>query len=387
MKGRIKMKVLIAGGGTGGHVNPGLAIAKHIKNKNPDANITFVGTQKGLETKLVPREGYVLETITVRGFKRKLSFDTVVAVKELLQSFFQASKLLKRLKPDIVIGTGGYVCGPVLYIAAKQGIPTIIHESNAFPGVTNKILEKYVDYVAISFKDSEKYFKNSKKLVHTGNPVRQELLNSINDHKQLEKTNAVQDSNKALQEKLGLKEGKQLVVVMGGSRGARKINESTAQMLNEYYKGEFNIIFSTGEAQFEEINKLINVNSSYSEQVQVVPYIYNVSEVYAASDLMICRAGAITISELQVMGKPSILIPSPYVTANHQEHNARSLERDGGAVVILENELSGELLYKQICQLINDKNLMAKMGQDAMKNATYDSAEQIFELINKLLGN
>lgn len=387
MKGRIKMKVLIAGGGTGGHVNPGLAIAKYIKDKNPEADITFVGTQKGLETKLVPREGYVLETITVRGFKRKISLDTVVAVKELIQSFFQASKLLKRLKPDIVIGTGGYVCGPVLYVAAKQGIPTLIHESNAFPGVTNKILERYVDYVAISFKESEKYFKNTKKIVHTGNPVRQELLKSINGHTQPGISAEIGDSKGQLLHRLGMQGDKPLVVVMGGSRGARKINESTAQMLNEYYKGEFNIIFSTGEAQFEEINRLISVNSTYSTQVQVVPYIYNVSEVYAASDLMICRAGAITISELQVMGKPSILIPSPYVTANHQEHNARSLERDGGAVVILENELNGELLYKQICQLINDKNLMVKMGQDAKKNATYDAAEQIFELIKKLLGN
>ncbi len=381
------MKVLIAGGGTGGHVNPGLAIAKYIKDKNPEADITFVGTQKGLETKLVPREGYVLETITVRGFKRKISLDTVVAVKELIQSFFQASKLLKRLKPDIVIGTGGYVCGPVLYVAAKQGIPTLIHESNAFPGVTNKILERYVDYVAISFKDSEKYFKNTKKIVHTGNPVRQELLKSIIDHTKSSTLTEIGDSKSEFQRRLGMQEDKPLVVVMGGSRGARKINESTAQMLNEYYKGEFNIIFSTGEAQFQQINKLINVNSTYTTQVQVVPYIYNVSEVYAASDLMICRAGAITISELQVMGKPSILIPSPYVTANHQEHNARSLERDGGAVVILENELNGELLYKQICQLINDKSLMVKMGQDAKKNATYDAAEQIFELIRKLLGN
>ena len=381
------MKVLIAGGGTGGHVNPGLAIAKYIKDKNPEADITFVGTQKGLETKLVPREGYVLETITVRGFKRKISLDTVVAVKELIQSFFQASKLLKRLKPDIVIGTGGYVCGPVLYVAAKLGIPTLIHESNAFPGVTNKILERYVDYVAISFKDSEKYFKNTKKIVHTGNPVRQELLKSIIDHTKSSTLTEIGDSKSEFQRRLGMQEDKPLVVVMGGSRGARKINESTAQMLNEYYKGEFNIIFSTGEAQFQQINQLINVNSAYTTQVQVVPYIYNVSEVYSASDLMICRAGAITISELQVMGKPSILIPSPYVTANHQEHNARTLERDGGAVVILENELNGELLYKQICQLINDKSLMVKMGQDAKKNATYDAAEQIFELIKRLLGN
>lgn len=366
------MRVLIAGGGTGGHINPGLAIAKYIKEKEPGSEITFVGTKKGLETKLVPREGFPLETITVRGFKRKFSFDTVIAVKELISSFFEASKLINKIKPDVVIGTGGYVCGPVLYVAAKKGIPTLIHESNAFPGVTNKLLERYVNYVAISFKDAEKYFKNSKKLVHTGNPVRQELL----------------ISNKAdVIKKLDIEEGKPLIVVMGGSRGARKINETVAEMLNNYYKGEFNIIFATGEAQFDQINSTINIKEKYKKLVKVVPYIYNVAEVYVASDLMICRAGAITLSELQTMGIPSILVPSPYVTANHQEHNARSLERDGGAVVILENELEASLLYKQICNLITNKDILKKMAKDATKNRVTDSADKIYKLVKEIHNN
>lgn len=364
------MKVLIAGGGTGGHINPGLAIAKYIKQKEAEADITFVGTKKGLETKLVPREGFPLETITVRGFKRKLSLDTLVAIKELIQSFFQASKLLKRIKPDVVIGTGGYVCGPVLYMAAKKGIPTLIHESNAFPGVTNKLLEKYVNFVAISFKDAEKYFKNKKKLVLTGNPVRDELLKS-------ERDNVVSD--------LGIVEGKPVIVAMGGSRGARKINETIADMLNNYFKGEFNLIFATGEAQFDDINRTIKVDDKYNDMVKVVPYIYNVDQVYVASDLMICRAGAITISELQVMGIPSILIPSPYVTANHQEHNARSLEKDGGAVVILENELNADLLYKQICSLISNKDILKKMAKNASKNSVTDSVEKIYHLIKEII--
>lgn len=364
------MKVLIAGGGTGGHVNPGLAIAKHIKQKEPLAEITFVGTKKGLETKLVPREGFTLETITVRGFKRKLSFDTVVAVKELIQSFFEASKLIKKLKPDIVIGTGGYVCGPVLYVAAKKRIPTLIHESNAFPGITNRLLEKYVNLVAISFKDSEKYFKDTGKLVHTGNPVRQELLNA---------------NRLEVIKQLDIVPEKPLIVVMGGSRGARKINETVAEMLNNHFKGEFNLIFSTGEEQYEVINSSIKIDEEYKKMVKVVPYIYNVDKVYVASDLMICRAGAITISELQTMGIPSILIPSPYVTANHQEHNARSLERDGGAVVILENELDANILYKQICNLISNKDVLKKMAKDATKNRIIDSADKIYSLIKKLM--
>ncbi len=363
------MKVLIAGGGTGGHINPGLAIAKYIKKKEPLTEITFVGTKKGLETKLVPREGFKLETITVRGFKRKLSFDTVLAVKELIQSFFEASKLIKRIKPDVVIGTGGYVCGPVLYVAAKKGIPTLIHESNAYPGVTNRLLAKYVNYVAISFKESEKYFKYPEKLVHTGNPVRQELLtaNRLDVIKQLD---IVSD--------------KPLIVVMGGSRGARKINETVAEMLNNYFKGEFNLIFSTGEAQFEVINASIRVDDKYKKMVKVVPYIYDVDKVYVASDLMICRAGAITISELQTMGIPSILIPSPYVTANHQEHNARSLEKDGGAVVILENELNADILYKQICGLISNKDTLSKMAKNATKNRMTDTVDKIYSLVKEI---
>lgn len=364
------MKVLIAGGGTGGHINPGLAIAKYIKEKEPDSEITFAGTKKGLETKLVPREGFALETITVRGFKRKLSLDTLIALKELIQSFFQASKLLKRLKPDVVIGTGGYVCGPVLYMAAKRGIPTLIHESNAFPGITNRLLEKHVNYVAISFKDAEKHFKNKSKLVLTGNPVRQELLNS--------------DRQDVLS-KLEIAEDKPLIVAMGGSRGARKINETIADMLNNYFKGEFNLIFATGEAQFDDINSTIKINPKYENMVRVVPYIYNVDQVYVASDLMICRAGAITISELQTMGIPSILIPSPYVTANHQEHNARSLERDGGAVVILENELNAEILYEQICNLISNKDLLKKMAKNAARNRVTDSVEKIYHLVKEII--
>ncbi len=366
------MKVLIAGGGTGGHINPGLAIAKYIAAAEPSSEITFVGTKRGLETKLVPREGFPLETITVRGFRRKLSLDTVIAVKELIQSFFQASRLINKIKPDVVIGTGGYVCGPVLYVAAKKGIPTLVHESNAFPGVTNRLLEKHVNYVAVSFKDAEKHFKDKSKLVHTGNPIRRELLNT---------------DRQAVLKQLDIVDGKPLVVAMGGSRGARKINETVAEMLNTHFKGEFNLIFATGEAQFEDINLSICLDEKYKKMVRVVPYIYDVAQVYTASDLMICRAGAMTISELQTMGTPSILIPSPYVTENHQEHNARSLERDGGAIVILENELNADILYRQICDLISNRDILKKMSSDATKNRITDSAEKIYSLVKKITEN
>ncbi|MCX7921307.1 MAG: undecaprenyldiphospho-muramoylpentapeptide beta-N-acetylglucosaminyltransferase [Clostridia bacterium] len=362
------MKVLIAGGGTGGHIYPGVAIAKFIKQKHPDSEIVFVGTQKGLETKLIPREGFELKLITVRGFKRKLSVDTLVAVKELFQGLLEARKIIKEFSPDVVIGTGGYVCGPVVFSATRMRIPTVIHEQNAFPGVTNRILSRVTEAVAISFKESKKFFKSAKKLVHTGNPVRDEMLRV--------------DKNEARQ-KLGIPNDKQLVVVFGGSRGAGKINETVAELIQKYYKdGDCKIIFATGEAQFEKISK--QLSDIKTSNIEVTPYIYDMSNIMAAADLAICRAGAITISELQVLGTPSIMIPSPNVTANHQEFNARALEQEGGAVVILEKNLNAELLHHQMMDLLKDKEQLSKMSRNAKKTGVTNATEKIYSIVREL---
>lgn len=330
------MKVLISGGGTAGHINPGIAIAKYIKSKNPDCEILFIGTQKGLETKLVPRENFELKLIKVRGFRRKLSKDTFVAVKELFQGLHEARAIIREFKPDIAIGTGGYVCGPVVFNAARMKIPTLIHEQNAFPGVTNKLLAKFVDKVAISFKESEKFFKNEKKVVFTGNPIRNEMLKA--------------DRNTA-RSKLGIEKGKPLVVIFAGSRGAETINNTVSEFISRHKdEDKFHILFATGEAQHEKIMKRLgNINSKF---IKIVPYIYDMADVMAAADLVVGRAGAITISELTAMGVPSILIPSPYVTANHQEYNARALEKQGAGIVILEKNLNHNVLYEQINDLL-----------------------------------
>lgn len=363
------MKIIIAGGGTAGHINPGLAIANEIKARKPNTEIIFIGTNKGLETNLVPREGYKLELIKVMGFKRKISLDNVKAVSELIHSLSQVKRIIKRFKPDIVIGTGGYVCGPVLYVAAKMKIPTLIHEQNVFPGLTNRILSRFVDIVAVNFKESEKYLKNAKKIVHTGNPVKKEILDNIKP-------------DEAMSE--NIKDSRPLVVVFGGSRGAENINQSVIDLISEFgNQCNFNILFATGTAHYEGIIR--KVGQKTPKSIKIVPYIYDMGKVMASADLAICRAGAITISELTVLGLPSILIPSPYVTANHQEYNARTLEKKGACVVILEKDLNGRVLYEQIRDLLKNKKQLKKMRENAKSMGIINAGEKIYGLVDELL--
>jgi UDP-N-acetylglucosamine--N-acetylmuramyl-(pentapeptide) pyrophosphoryl-undecaprenol N-acetylglucosamine transferase len=366
----VKVKVLISGGGTAGHINPAITIAKYFKQKANDTEILFIGTSKGLETKLVPREGFELKLIKVRGFKRKISIDTIASVKEMFQGFLEARKIIKAFKPDIVVGTGGYVCGPVLFNAAIMKIPTLIHEQNAFPGVTNRILSRFVDSVAISFKESIQFFKAAEgKMILTGNPVRPEMLENDREKARL---------------KLGINSGRAFVLIFGGSRGAEKINECVAQMIiNDYKIEDCDIYFATGEKQYGEISKQLENVDSHS--LKVVPYIYEMSDLMNAADLVICRAGAITISELTALGIPSIMIPSPYVTANHQEHNARALEKQGAAVVIMEKDLNHEILYHQIKDLLKDREQLGKMARNAKKIGITNAVEKIYLSIQQIL--
>jgi len=361
------LRVIIAGGGTAGHINPGIAVAKLIKQKDKNADILFIGTRRGLETKLVPREGFDLRLIKVRGFKRKLSLDTFIAVKELFQGLLEARRIIKEFKPDVVIGTGGYVCGPVLFNACRMKIPTLIHEQNAFPGVTNRILSRIVDAVAISFKESGQYFKYAKKLVYTGNPVRMEII---------------QADRQASREKLGIRPNDTFVVIFGGSLGAERINETVVEMLKKYSM-DCKILFGTGNAQYESIAK--ELEGVRSSSVLVVPYIYDMGSAMAAADLVICRAGAITCSELTALGVPSIMIPSPNVVANHQEHNARSLEKNGASIIILERDLSGDILYEQMVRLLKDKEQLNKMAKNAKKIGITNAVDKIYSIIDELV--
>ena len=362
------MKVLIAGGGTAGHINPGIAIAKYIKLKEPEAEILFIGTQRGIEMRLVPREGFALKTIKVRGFKRKLSFDTFRSVKELFQGLVEARKVIKDFSPDVVIGTGGYVCGPVVFIASMMKIPTMIHEQNAFPGATNKILARFTDAVAISFEESEKYFKAAKKVILTGNPIRFEMLQTNKEKARI---------------KLGIDKNIKVIVVAGGSLGAARINKSVVDMLSYHYNcKDFKIIFSTGEAHYDKIIEELGARKPPS--AEIVPYIYDAASVYSSADLIICRAGAITISEITALGIPSILIPSPFVTSNHQEYNARAVEIKGAATVLLEKDLNGKTLYAKIMEMVNDKNKLGEMSKNAKSIGIENATDKIYEIFRGL---
>ena len=366
------MHILFAGGGTAGHINPALAVAGFIKEKHPNAVISYIGTVDKLEAKLVPAAGYDFYTIDVAGFQRKITPQNIVknisALKKAVTASYTAKKLLKQLKPDVVVGTGGYVSGPVLKQAQKLGIKTAIHEQNAFPGITTKMLAPGADCVMLAMSDAEKYLNLKNKPVITGNPVRQALFNV---------------ARKAAREKLGI--GKEtLILSFGGSLGARPINEAVTGLIKWHNKSErFYHIHSTGKNGYDTMcNNLSEIK--LNNKITVKDYIYDMDLCMAAADLVICRAGAITLSELQVCGKAAILIPSPYVAENHQYHNAMTLKNAGAAEIIEEKDLSSESLISAVERLTNDKFKLNDMSEKAKRIAILDANERIYNEIMKL---
>lgn len=363
------MKYLLTGGGTGGHIYPAIAIANEILRNEPDAKILFVGTKNGLESELVPKSGFELKTITVQGFKRKLSFDTLRTVKKAIIGLKDANRILNDFKPDVVIGTGGYVCGPVVLMAVLKRLPTIIHEQNVYPGMTNRILSKFVKIVAVSYEDSIKYFYDKSKIVVTGNPIRSELLNG-------EKFQSLK--------RLGFSPDYPLVASVGGSRGAEKINLSMLELAKRKNKN-LQLLIITGSKQYDNVIEQFKLkNIDIDDNVKIIPYCHNMSDVYAAADIIVCRAGAITLAELTATGVPSILIPSPYVTNNHQEYNARTLEKSGAAFVILEKDISGDILYDKIMYLLNNPEMIDRMRYNAKKLSKTNAASELYKLIKTL---
>lgn len=364
------MHILFAGGGTAGHINPALAVAGYIKEKHPDARISYIGTAKKLEAKLVPAKGYEFYTIDVAGFQRKLTVENIgkniSAVGKVITSTRDAKKLLKELKPDIVMGTGGYVSGPVVREAQKLGIKTAIHEQNAFPGVTTKMLAPKANAVMLAMPEAEKYLKLNKKPIITGNPVRGELLKITREEARA---------------KLGLDQ-RPLLLSFGGSLGAQKINEAVAGLMPEN-GGRYYHIHATGKSGNDAMLKSLE-GTELAKEIEIREYIEDMDVCMAAADLVICRAGAITLSELQVCGKPSVLIPSPYVAENHQYHNAMTLKKAGSAEVIEESELSPETLKNAVDRLIENKPRLEKMAQEANEHAIKDANERIYQVLMRL---
>ncbi|MCQ2448829.1 MAG: undecaprenyldiphospho-muramoylpentapeptide beta-N-acetylglucosaminyltransferase [Clostridia bacterium] len=369
------MHILFAGGGTAGHINPALAVAGYIKERHPDAKISYIGTAKKLEATLVPAKGYDFYTIDVAGFQRKITPKNIVrnvsAVYKMFASTHNAKKLLQTLKPDLIVGTGGYVSGPVLREAEKLGFKTAIHEQNAFPGVTTKMLAENAGAVMLAMPEAEKYLKLKKEPIITGNPIRTELLKITREEARA---------------KLGM-DNRPMILSFGGSLGARPVNEAVTGLIRDYSgSGNFYHIHGTGKAGYETMkNALADVD--LPKEVQLREYIDDMDVCMAAADLVICRAGAITLSELQACGKPSVLIPSPYVAENHQYHNAMTLKRAGCAEVIEEKDLSAETLIDTVSCLIENKSRLTEMEEAAKKHAISDANERIYQVLMRVYTN
>lgn len=370
------MKVLIAAGGTGGHVNPALAVAGEIKKQYPQAEICFVGTSDRIESKIVPAAGFPLKTIEISGFKRGFSVADIKAnvktVTRLLKSSGSVKKIINEFKPDVAVGFGGYVSGPVIRMAAKMGIPTAIHEQNAYPGVTNKALAEKVDAVMLTAPEAEKHMKCKNKPVITGLPVRGELLEA---------------DRSVSRRELGFNDNP-IILCMGGSLGAKVINEAIVKVLVAHKNdSNFNYIVSTGQNGLwvpEELEKN-GVDHKNADNIQIRTYIDDMARCLSAADLVICRAGASSLSEIQALGKPSVLIPSPNVTENHQYHNAMALVNKGAAVIIEEKDLTGERLNEEINSLMADKERLSAIGKNAKEMAVVDATARICDIVTGLI--
>jgi len=368
------MKVLITGGGTGGHIYPAIAIANKIKEEIKNSDILFVGTKRGLESTIVPKEGFNFETITVSGFKRNLSIDTLKSVRDLAVGLKDAIKIIKSFRPDIIIGTGGFVCGPIVFIGSLLNIKTIIHEQNVIPGITNRILSKVASRILVSFDESRNYFKNDNKIIVTGNPVRKDFINVNRDQ---------------CRKELGIYDDRMVVMVFGGSRGAEKINETMIEILDYYNaRSDIQIIHITGETHYHSLlSELGKRNIVLSKNIIIKNYVHNMSTLMGACDLVICRSGAITLAEITTMGLPSILIPSPHVTNNHQEHNAKVLEKNGAAILLTEKELSGNNIVMLLNSIMKDKKLLKTMGEKSREISKSNSTDNIYNNIIDVIGS
>ncbi len=366
------MRYIISGGGTGGHIYPALAIAKEIQHFDKNAEILYIGTEKGLEAELVPKEAFKFKTIRVNALPRKVNRKSFIALRELLIGLKQSDKIIKEFKPDIVIGTGGYVCGPIVYRAAKNNIATMIHEQNAFPGLTNKILSRYVDKVATTFDEAKKYFKYPDRVVKTGNPIRREILNKDKDQ---------------AYKVLNIDPKKPFILSFGGSGGQKKLNDAIFHILvNDNWNNEYQLTHITGKRLFDSFMKdLEDRNVLLNKNIKILPYLYEMPEALNIADLLIASSGAITLAETSAIGIPSILIPKSYTAENHQEYNARAFEKEGASIVILEKDLAGDSLVDIINELINNKENLRNMSINSRKLGNKNATKEIIKLINDLI--
>ena len=364
------MKVVIAAAGTGGHINPGIAIANKIMEEEPNSKIIFIGTKRGLETNLVPRAGYELKTIDSYGISRELSLKNVKRLAKTIHSITEAKNILKSFKPDLVIGTGGYICISVCIAAKKLKIPYIIHESNVLPGVSTKILSKNAKKILVGFKEAKNRLPKAKEIIFTGTPTKVKKINL---------SKAEIDTKK---QELGFLKEKPLILVFGGSQGAQSINKSMTDIIKNKMNTNYQIIWAAGPEQYEKIKQDLlkeNIDIDKLDGIKVMPYIYNMEEIMNIADLIVSRSGAMTVTEIENVGKPAIFIPFPFAAENHQEYNARALEKQNAAKVILDKDLTAEALNATIIELTKDRKLLEQMGENAHKLSIENVEDKIYE--------
>lgn len=370
------MKIIFAAGGTGGHINPALAAAGEIRERYPDAEILFIGTKDKMEAKLVPAAGFDFKTIEISGFYRQLTLQNIkrniVTLSHLLSSSKEAKKIILDFNPDVVVGFGGYVSGPVVRMAAKLGIHTAIHEQNAYPGITNKTLAKEVDKVMLTTEKAAQYLESKNKPVVTGLPVRGEMLKADRELSRAE---------------LGIKDNQTLVLSMGGSLGAEAINNAMVELIAENCSNK-NVYFLHAMGQFglwvpDKLREL-GVDPEKQDNVEIREYISDMARCMSAADIVICRAGASSLSEIEALGKASILIPSPNVAENHQYHNAMTLVEKNAAMLIEEKDLNKETLSAAFKLLESNKSKIDELSKNAKSLAIIDAKERIADIIVSL---
>ncbi len=359
------MKVFLAGGGTSGHIHPAVAIADELKKQDPSCQVLFCGTEKGLESQIIPKMGYPFEVIRAAQLPMKISKKTFKAVKEFLAGRKMCRKLLREQKPDVVVGTGGFVCSPLIAAAHKEKIPILLHEQNAFPGRSNRMMSKYAGTVCTSFPKLDHYFNKKAKIVYTGNPIRGVFSTVDRD---------------ACRTKLGLTINDTLILAMGGSLGARTVNSAIVELAKEIKDPNVKIILSVGKQRYKEV---MLEAKNWPKSIEVFEYIQDPETYLAACDLFIGRAGAITCAEVQAVGAPSVLIPYPYAAQDHQTYNAKTFE-DAKAGILLPDDQAVEKLPGIVTDLLSNKEKLSTMRKNTRELAIYDAASRICDEVKAL---
>jgi len=360
------VNIILSGGGTGGHIYPAVSIANELKSMYPEANFLFVGAKDRMEMEKVPQAGYDIKGLWISGIQRSLSLKNLAFPFKLISSLWNAYKIIKKFKPTIVIGTGGFASGPTLYVASIKGIKTLIQEQNSYPGITNKLLSKKADKICVAYDGLDRFFP-SEKIIKTGNPVRQDLL-------------TIEGKREEAQAYFNLKSDKKTLVIIGGSLGARAVNNLIEKHINWLVSNNVQVIWQTGKLYYEEFKKYDDL-----EGVQTHAFLNRMDLTYAAADILISRAGASSISELCIVGKPVLFIPSPNVAEDHQTKNALAVVNNNAALLLKESELN--MFQTMFSELLNDEKLQQKLSENIKKLALPNATKDIVKEIEKLIIN